>query len=107
VRVNCSHCKSIDTHKFFVFLATHSQIFELCVDRLIEIRIYDVKFQNSEYEVHQVGLKDYGSQNFSFLAFKGEAVGVVQILYHNGAATARDRHKFFFRSNHVFSYKKS
>jgi hypothetical protein len=39
---------------------------------------------NSEYEVHQVGLKDYGSQNFSFLAFKEEAVGVAQILYHNG-----------------------
>jgi hypothetical protein len=28
----------------------------------------DSKFQNSEYEVHQVGPKDYGSQNFSFLA---------------------------------------
>jgi hypothetical protein len=41
-------------------------------------------FKNLEYEVHQVGLKDYGSQNFSFLAFKGEAVGVAQILYHNG-----------------------
>jgi hypothetical protein len=27
----------------------------------------------SEYEVHQVGPKDSGSQNFSFLAFKGEA----------------------------------
>jgi hypothetical protein len=28
---------------------------------------------------HQVGLKDPGSQNFGFLAFMGEAVGVVQI----------------------------
>jgi hypothetical protein len=34
--------------------------------------------------VHQVGLKDYENQNFSFLAFKGEAVGVAQILYLNG-----------------------
>jgi hypothetical protein len=35
--------------------------------------IKDSEFQNSEYEV-QVGQKDSGSQNFSFLAFKGEAV---------------------------------
>jgi hypothetical protein len=34
----------------------------------------DVKFQNSEYE-DQVGPKNLGKQNFSFLAFKGEAVG--------------------------------
>jgi hypothetical protein len=32
---------------------------------------------NSDYEVHQVGPKDSGSQNFSFLAFKGEAVGSI------------------------------
>jgi hypothetical protein len=31
----------------------------------------DSKFQNSEYEVHQVGPKDYVSRNFRFLAFKG------------------------------------
>jgi hypothetical protein len=40
--VNLPHCKSIDTHNFFVFLvslATHSQIFELCVDCLVEIRM--------------------------------------------------------------------
>jgi hypothetical protein len=30
------------------------------------------EFQNSEYEVHQVGPKDAGSRNFSFLAFKRE-----------------------------------
>jgi hypothetical protein len=41
----------------------------------------DVKFQNSEYEVHPV---DYGSQNFSFLARKGEAVGVVQFFSNGG-----------------------
>jgi hypothetical protein len=34
--------------------------------------------------VHQVGSKDSGSQNFSFLAFKGEAVGVTQISSYNG-----------------------
>jgi hypothetical protein len=36
------------------------------------------------YEVHQVGLKDSGSQNFRTLAFRGEAVGVTQILYYTG-----------------------
>jgi hypothetical protein len=30
--------------------------------------------------VHQVGLNDFGRQNYSFLAFKAEAVGEVQIL---------------------------
>jgi hypothetical protein len=43
----------------------------------------DFKFQNSEYRGHQVGPKDSGSRNFSFLAFKGEAVGVAKI-YANG-----------------------
>jgi hypothetical protein len=42
-------------------------------------------YQKSEYEVHQVGPKNAGSQNFSFLAFKGEAVGVTQIPSYNGA----------------------
>jgi hypothetical protein len=42
--------------------------------------------------VHQVGSKDSGSQNFSFLAFKGKAIGVTQILCIT-AATARDRRK--------------
>jgi hypothetical protein len=35
---------------------------------------------NSEYEVHQVGPKDYGSQNFSFLAFLGTELVSRQIL---------------------------
>jgi hypothetical protein len=39
--------------------------------------------KNSEYRGHQVGPKDSGSQNFSFLAFKGKAVGVAKI-YANG-----------------------
>jgi hypothetical protein len=51
--------------------------------------------------VHQVGPKDSGSQNFSFLALKAEPVGEVQIL-RTATATARDRRKFFYRSNHVF-----
>jgi hypothetical protein len=60
----------------------------------------DSKFQNSEYAGHQVGLKDSGSRDFSFIAFKGEAVVVAQIL--RSTAKARDRPKFFFRPNHVF-----
>jgi hypothetical protein len=59
--------------------------------------------------VHQVGPKDSGSQNFSFLALKAEPVGEVQILRTATAmatatatATARDRRKKFYRSNHVF-----
>jgi hypothetical protein len=50
--------------------------------------------------VHQVGLKNPGSQNFRTLAFKGEASGVTQI-YPTTAATARDRRKIMF-----FSHKK-
>jgi hypothetical protein len=34
------------------------------------------EFQNSEYEALQVDLKDSGSQNFSIIAFIGEAVGL-------------------------------
>jgi hypothetical protein len=41
-------------------------------------------FQNSEYEVNQIGPKDSGNQNFSFIAPKGEAEGVTQILCHTG-----------------------
>jgi hypothetical protein len=63
---------------------------------------YKPEFQNSENEVHQVGSKDFGSQNFSFLALKAEPVGEVQILRTATATvTARDS------SNHVFSHKKS
>jgi hypothetical protein len=31
----------------------------------------DSEFQNSEYRVHQVSLKNSDSQNFSFLTFRG------------------------------------
>jgi hypothetical protein len=59
------------------------------------------EFQNSEYEVHQVGPKDSGSQNFSLLALKAEPVSEVQIL-RTATATARDGRKKLYRSNHVF-----
>jgi hypothetical protein len=65
----------------------------------------DFKFQNSEYRGHQVGPKDSGSQNVSFLAFKGEAVGVAK-MYANATATARDRRNFLYCSNRVFRHKK-
>jgi hypothetical protein len=46
--------------------------------------------------VHQVGSKDSGRQNFSFLALKAEPVGEVQILRTATAtATARDERKIF------------
>jgi hypothetical protein len=61
------------------------------------------EFQNSEYEVHQVGSKDCGSQSFSFLALKAKPVGEVQILrMATLAAAARDRRNFFYRTNHDF-----
>jgi hypothetical protein len=73
--------------------------------------------------VHQVVPKDFGSQNFSFLALKAEPVGEVPILrtatarwfvcvfYYVSEAklmgnctTVRQRHVtdgFFYRLNHV------
>jgi hypothetical protein len=59
----------------------------------------DSKLQNSEYKVHQVGPKDYLSQNFSSLAFIETELVSRQI---SATATARDRRKIFYRSNHVF-----
>jgi hypothetical protein len=66
----------------------------------------ELEFQNSVYEVHQVGSKDSGSQNFSFLALQAEPVGEVQIL-RTGTATARDRRKFFLSLKSCFSIIKS
>jgi hypothetical protein len=57
---------------------------------------------NSEYEMHQVGLKNAGNQNFSFLTFEGEAVGVTQIC-----VPRRVTDGFIFSQNHVFSHQKS
>jgi hypothetical protein len=37
------------------------------------------KFQNSEYEVHQVGSYEAGSQNFSFLALNTAELDAPQI----------------------------
>jgi hypothetical protein len=54
--------------------------------------------------VHQVGPKDFASQNFSFLAYKGKVVdmkGRGKFLRTTMAATARDNRFFFNRSNHV------
>jgi hypothetical protein len=65
----------------------------------------DSKFQNSEYEVHQVGPKYYGSQNFSFLAFIGTELVSRQISAT--AAMARDRRNFFIAQNMLFFHKKS
>jgi hypothetical protein len=59
-----------------------------------------------EYKVHQVGPKDSGSQNFSFLALKAEPVGEVQIL-RKATTTARDRRKFFIAQMMFFSQKKA
>jgi hypothetical protein len=57
--------------------------------------------------MHQIGFKDSGSQNFSFLALKAEPVGEVQIL-RTATATARDRRKIFLSLKLCFlSHKKS
>jgi hypothetical protein len=61
----------------------------------------DYEFQDFEYEVHQVGLKDFGSQNFSFLAVEGAKLASTQFFSTTVTATARDRRKFFYRSNQV------
>jgi hypothetical protein len=78
-----------------------SQIFELCVDRLVGICMGGILRipTTTEYEVHQVGPKNYGSQNFSFLAFIGTEL--VSRKISATVATARDRRKKFCRSKHV------
>jgi hypothetical protein len=43
----------------------------------------DSKFQDSEYEVHQVGLKDSGSQNFRIHGFR-------MLLSFQGGRSSRD-----------------
>jgi hypothetical protein len=63
------------------------------------------KFQNSEYEVHQVGSNEAGSHNFSFLALNTAELAAPQISSKKPTArpaTPRDRRKFFFRSKLVF-----
>jgi hypothetical protein len=63
-------------------LLKKTQVLTLLSRNLYGRYFYNVKFQNSEYEVHQVGPKNYGSQNFSLLAC--EAVGVVQFFANGG-----------------------
>jgi hypothetical protein len=58
----------------------------------------DSKSQNSEYEVHQVGPEDKGSQNFRFLAFIGTELVSRKI---SATATARDRRK---KNYHYFAH---
>jgi hypothetical protein len=41
------------------------------------------EFQNSEYEVHQVGSNEAGSQNFSFLALNTAELAARQISPKN------------------------
>jgi hypothetical protein len=58
--------------------------------------------------VHQVGLKGSGSQNFTFLAFKEKAVGVIQILCTTATvATAYDGRKKIIAQIMLFIHKKS
>jgi hypothetical protein len=71
------------------------------------------KFQNSEYEVHQVGSNEAGSQNFSFLALNTAELAVRQISSKNPRQRRQRRQrrvtdgKFFFALNSFFRYKKS
>jgi hypothetical protein len=56
---------------------TSKNLSEVATLRILSIKIH-------EYEVHQVGSNDPGSQNFSFLAHKAEAVGVTQFCANGG-----------------------
>jgi hypothetical protein len=60
-------------------------------------------YRNSEHEVHQVGPKNTENQNLSFLAFKGEAVGVTQICVQQRVTDG----KFFFAHIMFLSIRKS
>jgi hypothetical protein len=87
-----TYCKSIEAHGFFVilvFLATHRQTSELCVDCFVEIdmggthRMSYIKILS--LKCVNLAQKISGSQNFSFLAFKGKPVGVAQISSYKGS----------------------
>jgi hypothetical protein len=60
------------------------------------------EFQNSEYEVHQVGSNEACSQNFSFLALNTAELAAPQILSKN----LRQR-RVTDALNSFFRYKKS
>jgi hypothetical protein len=65
------------------------------------------QFQNSEYEVHQVGSNEAGSQNFSFLALNTAELAARQIA----SKTPRQRRvtdgMSIFALNLYFRYIKS
>jgi hypothetical protein len=68
------------------------------------------KFQNSEYEVHQVGSNETGSQNFSFLVLNTAELGAPQISSKNPRQCRQRRVTdgiFFSALNLFFRYKKS
>jgi hypothetical protein len=61
------------------------------------------KFQNSEYEVHQVGSNEAGSQLFSFLAINTAELAAPQISSKN----PRQRRVTAIALNSFLRYKKS
>jgi hypothetical protein len=65
-------------------LIQNKKKYENCMENIKFARRLLEKTILSEYEVLQVCPKNAGSQNVSFLASKGEAVGVTQIPSHNG-----------------------
>jgi hypothetical protein len=73
-----------------------SQIMYMCI--LYRGYPRDSKFQNSEYGLHLIGSKDFGSRNFSFLAFKKKAISVVQILRTATTRRVTDEKKLSLKS---------
>jgi hypothetical protein len=68
---SCQKCHQICS---MVKFAEQNSSFILFSRNLYRRYPKDFKFQNSDYRGHQVGLKNSGSQNLSFLAFKGGAI---------------------------------
>jgi hypothetical protein len=61
------------------------------------------KFQNSEYEVHQVGSNEAGCQNFSFLAINTAELRLkFRPKTHGKAGNAAWQTEIFFRFKLVF-----
>jgi hypothetical protein len=59
-------------------------------------------FQNSEYEVHQVGSNEACSQNFSFLALENKAELAAPQISSKNRQQRRVTTEFVFRSKLVF-----
>jgi hypothetical protein len=64
-------------------------------------------FQNSEYEVHQVGSNEAGNQHFSFLALNTAELAAPQISSKNPWQRRVTDGIFFIALNSFFRYKKS